>query len=332
MPSPSDRGGDEPSRLARARTVLEMEARAIAALGPTLGPAFEEALDLILACNGHVVLTGIGKAGIIATKISATLASTGTPSFYLHPADGFHGDLGRVRAEDVVILLSNSGESSEVTQLLEPLRRIGPKLIAMTGRADSTLGTNVDVILDCGSAPEACPMGLAPTTSTAALLALGDALAMQLIEERAFDTENYARFHPGGALGRKLMKVAEIMRSGDGMTVVRTGSTARETLIAMNATKGRPGAAAVIDDTGRLAGFFTDGDLARNLQTDIGFLEQPVDRVMIADPITIAPGDLASDAFRLLRERRIDQLPVVDDDGVPVGLVDVQDLLDARIV
>jgi len=329
--STGERDASQP-RLARARTVLEMEARAIQDLAPTLGAAFEDALDVILACTGHVVLTGIGKAGIIATKISATLASTGTPSFYVHPAEGFHGDLGRVRAEDVVILLSNSGESSEVTQLLDPLRKIGPKLIAMTGGSDSTLAANCDIILDCGRAPEACPMGLAPTTSTAALLALGDALAMQLIEERAFDTENYARFHPGGALGRRLMKVAEIMRSGDAMTIVTAGSTARETLIAMNATKGRPGAAAVVDGEGRLIGFFTDGDLARNLQADIEFLNRPVDQVMIADPTTIAPHALASDAFRLLRERRIDQLPVVDADRVPVGLVDVQDLLDARIV
>lgn len=175
-------------------------------------------------------------------------------------------------------------------------------------------------------------MGMAPTTSTAALLALGDALAMQLIEERNFDTENYARFHPGGALGRRLMKVSEIMRSGELMTVVPSGATARETLIAMNATKGRPGAASVVDEAGHLIGFFTDGDLARNLQEDIEFLNRPVDEVMIAEPTTIAPDALASDAFRLLRERRIDQVPVVDGDRIPVGLVDVQDLLDARIV
>ena len=319
-------------RLARARTVLEMEARAIKGLVPTLGEPFERALDLLLACQGHVVVTGIGKAGIIATKISATLASTGTPSFYLHPADGIHGDLGRVRKEDVVLLLSNSGESNEVMNLIDPLRKIGVSLIGMTGQPESTLAKNVDVVLDCGQAPEACPMGLAPTTSTAALLALGDALAMSLLEERKFDTENYARFHPGGALGRQLMKVREIMRQGDGMTIVTTGSTARETLIAMNATVGRPGAAAVVDDNGILAGFFTDGDLARNLQDDTEFLGKPVDDVMMSDPVAISPEALAAEAYRLLREKRIDQLPVVDDAGKPIGLVDVQDLLDARIV
>lgn len=320
------------NRLARARTVLEMEARAIADLAPTLGEAFERTLDLVLACSGRVVVTGIGKAGIIASKISATLASTGTPSFYLHPADGIHGDLGRVRKEDVVILLSNSGESTEVVQLLDPLRKIGTTLVAMTGKLDSSLAKNVDVVLDCGRAPEACPMGLAPTTSTAALLALGDALAMTLLEERDFDTENYARFHPGGALGRRLMRVREIMRQGDAMTIVRAGSTARETLMAMNATVGRPGAAVVVRPDGRLAGFFTDGDLARNLQEDIGFLNRPVDEVMICDPVTIAPDALAAEAFRLLREKRVDQLPVLDDTGLPVGLIDVQDLLDARIL
>ena len=327
--------GREPeprSRLERARTVLRMEARAIADLVPTLGPDFERTLDLVLACGGRVVVTGIGKAGIIATKISATLASTGTPSFYLHPADACHGDLGRVRKEDVVLLLSNSGESNEVIQLIAPLRKLGARLVAMTGRPDSTLGRNTDIVLDCGRAPEACPLGLAPTTSTAALLALGDALAMALIDERAFDTEDYARFHPGGALGRRLMKVREIMRQGDAMTTVPVGSTARETLIAMNATRGRPGAASVIDQDGRLVGFFTDGDLARNLQSGVGFLEGPVDAVMITDPTTISPEALAADAWRLCREHRIDQLPVVDAHGVPVGLVDVQDLLDARII
>ena len=320
------------NRLARARMVLEMEARAIGDLVPTLGESFERALDLLLACPGHVVVTGIGKAGIIAAKISATLASTGTPSFYLHPADGIHGDLGRVRKEDVVLLLSNSGESNEVVALIDPLRKVGVSLIAMTGQPESTLAKNANVVLDCGRAPEACPMGLAPTTSTSTLLALGDALAMTLLEERDFDTENYARFHPGGALGRQLMKVREIMRHGDAMTVVAAGATARETLIAMNATAGRPGAAAIIDAGGCLVGFFTDGDLARNLQEGIEFLSRPVDEVMMSDPVTIAQNALAAEAYRLLREKRVDQLPVVDDEGRPVGLVDVQDLLDARII
>ncbi len=319
-------------RLLRARTVLEMEARAISDLVPTLGSSFEAAIDLLLRCEGRVVVSGIGKAGIIGSKISATLASTGTPSFFLHPAEGIHGDLGRLCSSDVAVLLSNSGESMEVLQVVDPLRKMGVAIVAMTRNSGSSLATCADVILDCGRAPEACPMGLAPTTSTAAMLALGDALAMTLLEERAFDTEDYARFHPGGALGRRLMKVGEIMRSGEKTTVVTSGATAQETLMAMNRTKGRPGAASVVDGDGRLLGFFTDGDLARHLEQDIGFLRRPVDEVMMCEPLTTEPEALASEAFRLLQQKRVDQLPVVDGDHRPVGLLDVQDLLDARVV
>ena len=320
------------TRITRAREVLRLEAEAILSLGPLLDGNFDRCIDRILECPGRVVVSGIGKAGLIGNKISATLASTGTPSFFLHPAEAFHGDLGRVTRDDIVILLSNSGESNEVTGLIDPLRRIGPLLIAMTGNPESTLGRGCDMILNCGKLPEACPMGLAPTTSTAALLALGDALAMVLISERRFDTEGYARFHPGGALGRQLMRVREIMRTGDSMTVVSSGESARAALIAINSTKGRPGAAMIVDAGGQLVGFFTDGDLARNLQRDVGFLNEPVDRVMVRTPTTIAPDRLASEAFRILREGRFDQLPVVDANMRPVGLVDVQDLLDARIV
>lgn len=323
---------DGMSRIERARLVVRMEAEAVGGVEGRIGPSFERAVEAILGCRGRVVVTGIGKAGIIGTKISATLASTGTPSFYLHPADAIHGDLGRVTREDVVILLSNSGESNEVVQLVDPLRKIGPLLIAMTGSEASTLGRGCDLVLECGSAPEACPMGMAPTTSTAALLALGDALAMVLLKERNFDTEGYARFHPGGALGRKMMRVGEIMRTGESMTVVASGESARAALIAMNATRGRPGAAMIVDREGRLAGFFTDGDLARNLQRGVEFLNAPVDEVMIRTPATITADRLASEAFRILREGRFDQLPVIDGDRRPVGLVDVQDLLDARIV
>ena len=320
------------SRQERARLVLRMEAEAILGIQDLIGESFDEVVDRILNCKGRVVVSGIGKAGIIGTKLSATFASTGTPSFYLHPADAIHGDLGRVTRDDLIILISNSGESDEVTQLLEPLRRIGPGLIAMTGRPESTLGKGCDLILDCGRPPEACPMGMAPTTSTSALLALGDALAMVLITERKFDTEGYARFHPGGALGRRLMRVREIMRTGEMMTVVASGSTARETLIAMNATKGRPGAAMVTAADQRLVGFFTDGDLARHLQKNLDFLNQPVDEVMAKDPTVITGDTFAADAYRILREHRFDQLPVVDENRCPVGLLDVQDVLDARIV
>lgn len=318
-------------RLARARQVLEMEARAIAALVPTLGQEFERSLDLILGHQGRVVVSGIGKSGLIGVKISATLASTGTPSFFLHPAEAIHGDLGRVVKEDVAILISNSGETGEVLRLIDPLRKIGTDLIAMTGQPESALARSADIVLDCGRAPEACPLGLAPTTSTAAILALGDALAMSLLDARRFETEDYARFHPGGTLGRKLMRVSEIMRRGEAMTVVAMDLPAREVLIAMNSTRGRPGAAMIIDQSQRLVGFFTDGDLARNLQAGLDFLHRPIAQVMISNPITISPEKLASEAWHLLQERQIDQLPVVSPTGVPLGLLDVQDLLSAKV-
>ena len=320
------------TRVAFARQVIDAEARAIAALAELIGDEFQRAVDLVLTCRGLVVVSGVGKAGLIGQKLSSTLASTGTPGFFMHPADAIHGDLGRVQPDDLVLLLSNSGESEEVLRLIDPVRKIGARLVALTGRLDSRLARNADVVLDCGRTPEACPLGLAPTTSTAALLALGDALAMTVLHERGFNQEDYARYHPGGALGRSLLRVEEVMRSGDRLSRVPQGTTAGETLMVMNATPGRPGAAIVDDADGRLAGFFTDGDLARNLQAGVTFLEGPIDAVMIPDPVTIAPDRLASEALRILRERKIDQIPVVDVDGRAIGLLDVQDLLDTRIV
>lgn len=320
------------ARRAFARKVLEMEARAISNVAHLLADDFDRAVDLLLTCSGRVVVTGIGKAGLIGNKLSATLASTGTPSFFLHPSEASHGDLGRVRREDVVMLLSSSGESDEVVQLVDPLRRIGASLVALCGSRLSTLGRNAAVVLDFGQPPEACPLGLAPTASTAAMLAMGDALAMTLVKERGFNTEDFARFHPGGALGRRLMTVGEIMRRGERVTVVARDVLTREALLAINQTPGRPGAAMVVDGSGRLAGFFTDGDLARRLQQETAFLDRPIHEVMSPDPISVDQETLAADAFRILRERRVDQLPVVDGGRRPVGLLDVQDLLDARIV
>lgn len=320
------------TRVAHASKVLELEAAAIRGLIPLLGPSFDRAIDALLQCSGRIVVSGIGKAGLIGAKISATLASTGAPSFFLHPSEALHGDLGRVRREDVVLLLSNSGESTEVLQIIDPVRKIGAAILAVTGNPESGLARGADLVLDCGRAPEACPLGLAPTTSTAALLALGDALAMTLLLERRFETTDYARFHPGGALGRSLMVVGEVMRQGDRMTVVASGTSAHDALIAINGTKGRPGAAIVVGDDERLVGFVTDGDLVRRLEEGPEFLQRPVDEVMTRGPTVIPKDRLASDALRLLREHRIDQIPVVDDAHRPVGLLDVQDLLDARIV
>lgn len=315
-----------------AKEVLALEARAIEGLRALVGPPFAIAVRMLLDAPGMTVVAGIGKSGLIGQKLSATLASTGTPSFFLHPSDALHGDLGRVRTGDVAILLSQSGESEEVVRLVDPLKRVGAKTVGMTGGAESTLARNVDVVLDCGRAPEACPLGLAPTTSTAAQLALGDALAMTVLKFRGFQREDYARFHPAGMLGRKLMRVAEIMRRGDSHTVVPSGTKTKDAVVTMNATRGRPGAAAVVGADGRLAGFFTDGDLARGLQRDVGFLERPIDEAMHRAPTVVGPEALVSEALAILRERRIDQLPVVDADGRPVGLLDVQDLMAARIL
>ena len=319
-------------RLERAREGIRAEAQAITGLLTLVGSSFEEASQRILECRGRVVVTGMGKAGLIGAKISATLASTGSPSYFLHPAEAIHGDLGRVRSEDVVLALSNSGESEEVVRLIDPLRRIGSLLIGMTGQLDSSLARNCDIVLDCGRAPEACPLGLAPTASTAAMLALGDALAMSVLGERGFGTEDFARYHPGGSLGRELLRVEELMRRGERVTFVPPTTLARDVLIAMNATPGRPGAAVITGPDRSLAGFFTDGDLARRLQEDLSFLERPIAEVMIPEPLTIGAERLASEALRLMRERKVDQLPVVGAEGQPVGLIDVQDLLAARVV
>lgn len=315
-----------------AREVLALEARAIDGLRPLIGPSFDAAVRLLLGTAGMTVVSGVGKSGIIGQKLSATLASTGTPSFFLHPTDALHGDLGRVRAGDVAILLSQSGETDELVRLVDPLKRVGLKTIALTGGRESSLARNVDVVLDAGRAPEACPLGLAPTTSTAAQLALGDALAMTVLKLRGFQREDYARFHPGGMLGRRLMRVSEIMRRDDAQTVVAAGTRTKDVVVRMNATRGRPGAASVVDAAGALVGFFTDGDLARGLQRDVGFLDGPVDAVMKRDPVVVGPDVLVSEALQVLRDRRIDQVPVVDAARRPIGLLDVQDLMAARII
>ena len=270
----------------------------------------------------------MGKAGLVGDKISATLASTGTPSFFLHPAEALHGDLGRLREEDVCLLLSNSGETGEVASLIDPLKRLGCRIVAMTGARESRLARHADIHLFIGKPGEACPMGLAPTSTTTAMLALGDALAMVVLDHRGFGREDYARFHPGGSLGRKLMKVDDVMRRGDEQTIIAETTTASAALLAINQTHGRPGAASIIDGDGRLCGFVTDGDLVRTLQHGTEFLERPVAEMMTRDPKHVASGSLVSAAMHLLHDNRIDQLPVVDDDRRPVGLVDVQDLVD----
>jgi len=318
--------------LDHARLVLSNEADAIRGLIPLLGASFEIVVGAVLDCRGTIVISGVGKSGLIGAKLSATLASTGTPSIFLHPSEAIHGDLGRVRAGDMVFLLSQSGESEEVVRLIQPLKRLQAVTVAMTGKPESTLGRNCDHMLDTGRAPESCPLGLAPTTSTAALLALGDALAMTVLSLRGFQREDFARFHPGGQLGRKLMRVADVMRSGDRFTVVREETPAKSVLAKMNGTPGRPGAACIVHDDGTLAGFFTDGDLARRLEAGVAWLEQPIADVMTRTPTTIAPDVLVAEAMAILGERRFDQIPVVDACRKPVGLLDIQDVVAAKIL
>lgn len=318
-------------RLARAKDVIRSEARTIADLEHHLDGRFSEAVDRILDCRGFVVVTGMGKAGLVGQKISATLASTGTPSQFLHPAEALHGDLGRIRQRDVVLALSNSGETDEVIAVLGPARKLGADVIAVTGRPDSTLARLADCVLEIGAVREACPLELAPTASTSAMLALGDALAMVVLAERGFGREDYALYHPAGALGRRLMRVREVMRQGDHLPLVPSGTPLAQVLITMTQTPGRPGAALVTDSDGRLAGIFTDGDVRRILQAGTLDVGLPIDELMGKSPKSIGPDQLVEEAQRLLKENRIDQVPVLDADRRPIGLLDVQDLLDIRI-
>ena len=316
--------------LDRAREVLKTEAQALLDLAGRLGADFAAAVDAVAACKGHLVVTGMGKAGLIGQKISATFASTGTPSIFLHPAEALHGDLGRVLADDVVLVLSNSGETAEVAALLPALRRIGAKIVALTATRDSTLGRNADAVVELGRIEEACPLGLAPSATTTALLGLGDALAFAVFERRGFDREKFALFHPGGDLGRRLLKVSEVMRNGDRHPIVKEDTPVTEAIAAI--TKARAGAVSVVGADGKLTGIFTDGDLRRTMGRNPALLTGRIADVMTRSPKTILPDRLAAEALRLLREKKIDELPVVDASGRPVGMLDVQDLLDVGTV
>jgi arabinose-5-phosphate isomerase len=323
----------ERARLERAKEVIRLEARTIARLETTLASSFSRAVGMILACRGKLVVTGMGKAGLIAQKISATFASTGTDSVYLHPAEAQHGDLGRIRPGDLVLALSNSGETNEIKVILGPTRKLGAGLIAITGAPESTLAQRADCVLDIGRVDEACPLGLAPTASTSAMLALGDALAMVVLQERNFGREDYALFHPAGSLGRRLMKVSEIMRKGVELPLVAERTSLADTLGVMGKTPGRPGAALVVDAERRLAGIFTDGDLRRLVLEHGDAFDRgaPIERYMHKSPKFVRPDQLVEEAERLLHEFRIDQIPVLDSDSRPVGLLDVQDVLDTRV-
>ena len=314
--------------LRRAREVLRIEAEAIQRLIPRLGGAFAQAVRLLLACKGRVVVTGMGKAGLIGQKLSATLASTGTPSLWIHSAEAIHGDVGRVTKDDCVIALSNSGQTEELTQLLPVIKQIGARLIALTGNIRSTLARHTDVALDVSVKREACSLNLAPTASTTAMLAMGDALAVVVAELKGFRERDFALFHPGGQLGRRLvLRVRDLMRTGRANPIVRETTSVKNVLLAI--TRARAGCAAVVDARGQLTGIFTDGDLRRHLDIPPDLPRLPVARVMTRNPKTLAADRLAVEALRLLREYRIDELVVVEGHRRPVGLLDVQDLLKA---
>jgi arabinose-5-phosphate isomerase len=307
------------------KEVLQHYVRTLEGLVHRLDERFHAAVEDILKCRGQVVVTGMGKPGYIGQKISATFASTGTPSIYLHPAEALHGDLGRVRRQDVVIVLSNSGETEEVVRLIPPMKKIGARVIAVTGNLDSHLARHADAVLYLGNVTEACPMKLAPTASTLAMLAMGDALALSVLRQRPFGPEEYAFYHPAGSLGRALLKVEEIMRTGAANPSIHQTRPAREAIVAI--TEARAGAVSVVDDGGRLVGILTDGDIRRHFQRDDGWSSGPVADVMTGSPKTVGPETLAAEALRIMKDHKIDELPVVDDAGKPVGMLDVQDLL-----
>lgn len=317
--------------LLRAKAVLTEESRAINAIADELGQSFLEAVRIILDIpnTGRVLCMGVGKAGFIGMKISATFASLGVSSFSVHPSEAAHGDLGRISATDVVIALSNSGQTLELLQILPAIKRLGSKLISITGNSDSVLAKASDVVLGIGKLKESGPLGIAPTTSTTVMLALGDALATSVLEAKGITPQEFALNHPGGTIGRSLLLVKEVMRSGDSFCVAAEAALVREVLHNITITKGRPGCAAILDNSGKLSGFFTDADLRRCLEHNTGFLERPISEVMSTSPKTVAPDLLAEEALAVLTKYQIDQVVVTNESGFPLGIVDIQDVVQA---
>ena len=317
--------------IALARRVLRIEADAVLALGARIGEEFERAVEIILARHGRVIVTGVGKSGHIGRKLAATLASTGTPAYFVHAAEAAHGDLGMITPEDVVIALSNSGSSEELLTIVPLVKRQGARLIAMTGKPDSPLAREADAHLDAGVAEEACPLNLAPTASTTAALALGDALAVALLDARGFAAEDFARSHPGGALGRRLLThVGDVMRPAQ--AVPRVGSDAPLTQALLAMTSGGMGMTAVVDNDEVPVGIFTDGDLRRALEKGCDVRSARVSEVMTRNPRNIAPGALAAEAAATMENLRISQLLVLDQAGRLAGALTTHDLMLAKVI
>ncbi|WP_324780389.1 KpsF/GutQ family sugar-phosphate isomerase [Thiobacillus sedimenti] len=317
--------------LALARQVLEIEADALHAISARLDAGFAEAVNLILACTGRVVVSGMGKSGHVGSKIAATLASTGTPAFFMHPGEASHGDLGMITHDDVVLALSNSGESSEIVSIVPLIKRRGAKLVAMTGNANSTMAREADVHLNAGVDKEACPLNLAPTASTTAALALGDALAVALLDARGFSADDFARTHPGGSLGRRLLiHVRDVMHGGDALPQVGLDATLKAALFEM--TQKGLGMTAVVDAAGKVAGLFTDGDLRRALERPLDLQQSKIADLMTRNPKTIRADELAVAAVEKMESLKINGLLVVDENKLLVGALNMHDLLKAGVV
>ena len=308
-----------------ARRVLEIEARAILDLAPRVGAEFDRALELLFGCAGRVVVSGMGKSGIVGQKISATFSSTGTPSLFLHPAEAIHGDLGRIVRGDVVLAVSYSGDTAELVGLTPTIKRLSVPLIAMSGHPGSVLAAAADVHLDVSVREEACPLGLAPTASTTAALAMGDALAMALLEKRGFTVDDFAVLHPGGRLGRKLLRVEDVMAAGERVPRVAPSTVMKDVLFEM--TQKRLGMTTVVDAAGRLLGMISDGDLRRQMERHgYGLLERTAEQCMTREPVVIGRRELATAALALMEERKVTSLPVTDPGGAVEGVVHLHDL------
>lgn len=326
---------DSPTILNQALQTLHTEAEAITAAAARLGDDFLTAAQLILDARGRVIVSGIGKSGAIGRKIASTLASTGTPALFVHPAEAMHGDLGMICDGDVVIMLSNSGETNEILDILPAVKRRKVKIIALCGSEESTLGQAADAFLDARCEREACPLGLAPTTSAVVALALGDALAMSVMAARGFTAEQYAQSHPGGSLGRRLLlRVSDVMHTGDDNPVIGPDATVMDAILMMSTAPVR-GVVTVVDQNSMMLGLFTDGDfrqLMRQVADHNTVMASPISTVMTAKPTVTRPEVLAAEALRIMEEREFDNLPVVDAEGHAVGMVDIQDLMKLRVI
>jgi len=321
---------DRDTILRQGKDVLKKEAASILKVEAQLGEEFIQAVEILYQCTGRVITTGMGKSGLICKKIAATLSSTGTPSFFMHPADAIHGDLGMIVKGDVVIAISNSGETEEIRQLIPFLQRFMIKMISITGNQNSTLARFSDVVLLAMIEEEACPLNLAPTASTTVALALGDALAMALIQKRGFKAEEFAQFHPGGKLGKQLLKVRDLMHSGDKMPLVGEWQPMKEAIYEISGK--RLGMTCVVNQQGELMGIVTDGDIRRLLENDLGFLTNPVSLCMTCYPKIIDPDALAAQAVRIMETHSITSLLITDQERKPIGVIHLHDLLKAGVV